>query len=429
MSDISEFAKVGTEVALGAGKLLMKHFRTDFAVAHKGDVNLVTEIDIAAEELIVSRILEAFPSHAILAEEGHSEAKRDAHTWIVDPLDGTTNYAHGFPIFCVSIALEIDGKLEWGAVYNPNLEELFSAQRGRGARLNEEPIQVSRVSSLNSSLLATGFPYDIRTSEQNNLDYFREFALRAQAVRRAGSAALDLCYVAAGRFDGFWELKLSPWDCAAGYLVVREAGGRVTLGVGVGARRDDYDASELPFAGRGARLSQQIEALRARWEDPANGPAPVQDGGPPILVGGLAGPAYARMAALGDGYIHAGGPPRAFARAVEQARAAWADAGRSELRATTSQAPTTAATRIAPTAPMVATKRGRSGVAYLSHPTSNSVVRISLTCAFNTVMVLASVRRSFSRKAMFPSIRPNFCKALMVIATVRGLWIRLTNRR
>jgi myo-inositol-1(or 4)-monophosphatase len=228
MSDIGEFARVGTRAALEAGRLLMKHVRTDFAVAHKGDVNLVTEIDIAAEELIVSRILEAFPSHAILAEESRPEARRGSHTWIIDPLDGTTNYAHGFPFFCVSIGLEIDGELEWGVVYNPNLDELFAAHRGRRALLNDEPIRVSKVSSLNSSLLATGFPYDIRTSEQNNLDYFREFALRTQAVRRAGSAALDLCYVASGRFDGFWELKLSPWDCAAGYLMVREAGGRVT---------------------------------------------------------------------------------------------------------------------------------------------------------------------------------------------------------
>jgi len=228
MSDIGEFAGVGTRAALEAGKLLMKHVRTDFAVAHKGDVNLVTEIDIAAEELIVGRILEAFPSHTILAEESSPEARRGSHTWIIDPLDGTTNYAHGFPFFCVSIGLEIEGELEWGVVYNPNLDELFAAHRGHGALLNDEPIRVSKVSSLNSSLLATGFPYDIRTSEQNNLDYFREFALRAQAVRRAGSAALDLCYVSSGRFDGFWELKLSPWDCAAGYLMVREAAGRVT---------------------------------------------------------------------------------------------------------------------------------------------------------------------------------------------------------
>ncbi len=225
---MDEFAAVATEAALEAGKFLMEHFRTDFAVSHKGDVNLVTEIDVAAEELLVSRLLGAFPSHAALAEESRPNAARGSHTWIIDPLDGTTNYAHGFPIFCVSIGLEIDGELEWGIVYNPNLGEIFVARRGEGARLNNSPLGVSKVATLNESLLATGFPYDIRTSDLNNLDYFREFALRTQAVRRVGSAGLDLCYVAAGRFDGFWELKLSPWDCAAGYLMVREAGGRVT---------------------------------------------------------------------------------------------------------------------------------------------------------------------------------------------------------
>jgi myo-inositol-1(or 4)-monophosphatase len=228
MKEMDRIAQVGTEVALEAGKLLMKHFRTKFAVSHKGDINLVTEIDVAAEKLIVARLLKAFPTHTVLAEEDHSDAARSSHTWVIDPLDGTTNYAHGVPIFCVSIGLEIDGELQWGVVYNPNLDEIFTARRGRGAVLNNKALQVSRVDSLTTSLLATGFPYDIRSSEDNNLDYFREFALRAQAVRRAGSAALDLSYVAAGRFDGFWELKLHPWDCAAGYLLVREAEGVVT---------------------------------------------------------------------------------------------------------------------------------------------------------------------------------------------------------
>jgi len=228
MDSIDQFAKVGTEAALEAGRLLMRHFRTKFSIAHKGDINIVTELDVAAEKLIVSRILEAFPTHSVLAEENHPDAARTRFTWIIDPLDGTTNYAHGLPFFCVSIGLEIDGQVEWGVVYNPNLEEVFTARRGQGAFLNQERLQVSKVSPLGASLLATGFPYDIRTSEQNNLGYFREFALTAQAVRRVGSAALDLCYVGCGRFDGFWELKLNPWDCAAGCLVVQEGGGRVT---------------------------------------------------------------------------------------------------------------------------------------------------------------------------------------------------------
>ena len=229
MDDIQRYAQVGTSAAVQAGKLLMDRLRTDISVGQKtSSVNLVTEMDVAAEKLIVAWILEAFPTHTIVAEETRAEARRGTHTWIIDPLDGTTNYAHGLPIFCVSIGLEIEGTLEWGVVCNPNLDELFTARRGHGAYLGKKRIEVSKVATLDASLLATGFPYDIRTSAQNNLDYFRAFALRTQAVRRAGSAALDLCYVAAGRFDGFWELKLSPWDCAAGYLIVREAGGRVT---------------------------------------------------------------------------------------------------------------------------------------------------------------------------------------------------------
>jgi myo-inositol-1(or 4)-monophosphatase len=226
--DVEAFARVGEEVAREAGKFLMNHLHRGFTVARKGEINLVTEIDVAAEKLIVSRLTSAFPDHTVLAEEMHAQTARGAVTWIIDPLDGTTNYAHGFPVFSVSIGLEVEGIIEWGIVYNPNLEEVFTARRKGGAFLNGEPIQVSKTESLDASLLATGFPYDIRTSARNNLDYFRAFALHAQGVRRAGSAALDLCYVAAARFDGFWELSLNPWDCAAGYLMVREAGGKVT---------------------------------------------------------------------------------------------------------------------------------------------------------------------------------------------------------
>ncbi len=226
--EIAKFARVGEEAARAAGRFLMENLHGGFAIARKGEIDLVTEIDVAAEKLIVSRIRDAFPDHAVLAEEMHSATKPGGCTWIIDPLDGTTNYAHGFPVFSVSIGLEIAGVMEWGIVYNPNLEEVFVARRGGGAFLNGVPIKISETESLGASLLATGFPYDIRTSPQNNLDYFRAFALRAQGIRRAGSAALDLCYVAAGRFDGFWEFKLNPWDCAPGYLMVREAGGKVT---------------------------------------------------------------------------------------------------------------------------------------------------------------------------------------------------------
>ena len=227
-AEIDRYAAVGTAVAREAGGLLMTHFRTQFSVSHKGAINLVTEVDVAAEDLIVSRLMREFPGHAVLAEEKHSEGVPAEYRWIVDPLDGTTNYAHGFAFFSVSMALEIRGEVVWGAVYNPPLEEMFTARLGRGARCNGAPIRVSSTATLGESMLATGFPYDIRTSPINNLDNFRAFALRALAIRRAGSAALDLSYVAAGRFDGFWELKLNPWDVAAGYLIVREAGGTVT---------------------------------------------------------------------------------------------------------------------------------------------------------------------------------------------------------
>ncbi len=226
--DMEDFTRVGEEAARAAGRFLMEHLYGGFKVDRKGEIDLVTEVDIAAEKMIVSRIKDCFPGHAVLAEELHPGTKPGGCTWIIDPLDGTTNYAHGFPVFAVSIGLEIAGVVEWGIVYNPNLEEVFVARRGGGAFLNGNPISVSGTELLSASLLATGFPYDIRTSPKTNLDHFRSFALCAQGIRRAGSAALDLCYVAAGRFDGFWEFKQNPWDCAPGYLMVREAGGRVT---------------------------------------------------------------------------------------------------------------------------------------------------------------------------------------------------------
>jgi myo-inositol-1(or 4)-monophosphatase len=226
--DIDKFVQVGMEAARGAGLLIRERFNTDFAVAQKGAINLVTEVDLAAEEFIVSRIRKDFPKHSILAEEGHSKAPRDSISWIIDPLDGTTNFAHGYPVFSVSIGLEIDGEVEWGVVFDPMRNELYTARRGNGSFCDDVPLCVSKVETLGASLLATGFPYDIRTSRQNNLDNFCAFALRSHGVRRSGSAALDLCNVAAGRLDGFWELKLNPWDCAAGYLMVREAGGTVT---------------------------------------------------------------------------------------------------------------------------------------------------------------------------------------------------------
>jgi myo-inositol-1(or 4)-monophosphatase len=228
MLNLDDCLKVGTEAALGAGRLLLERFRDGFRISHKGIIDLVTDADVAAEELIVGRIQTSFPFHSILAEEKHNNRREGGINWIIDPLDGTTNYAHGYEVFSVSIGLEVEGELELGVVCFPVRNELYTVRRGHGAFCNDVPLAVSKTPELSASLLATGFPYDIRTSEQTNLDNFCAFALRTQGVRRSGSAAIDFCHVAAGRLDGFWELKLNPWDCAAGYLMVREAGGKVT---------------------------------------------------------------------------------------------------------------------------------------------------------------------------------------------------------
>lgn len=215
-------------MASAAGGYLRLHLRDRRHVRFKGAIDIVTEADLAAEKLIVDKIRSLYPGHDILAEESPATSLGSPFRWIVDPLDGTTNYSHGYPVFCVSIALEIQGVCVLGVVYDPMREEMFTAVKGQGAFLNGEPITVSRTEEISRSLLATGFPYDIRSSSENNMNYFWVMAMNAQAIRRAGSAALDLAYVAAGRFDGFWELKLKPWDMAAGCLLVSEAGGRVT---------------------------------------------------------------------------------------------------------------------------------------------------------------------------------------------------------
>ncbi len=226
--DIEKVKGVALEAAREAGRLLRENLGRANAVEFKGEIDLVTEMDRKAEELIVWRLASAFPDHSIIAEEREGIERASPYRWIVDPLDGTTNYAHGYPVFCVSIAFEAEGQVILGVVYNPVLEETFLAEKGRGATLNGRPIHVSGTERLERSLLATGFPYDIRRTRDNNLNHFCNFALKAQAIRRAGSAALDLCYVGCGRFDGYWELRLKPWDVAAGSLIVEEAGGMVT---------------------------------------------------------------------------------------------------------------------------------------------------------------------------------------------------------
>jgi myo-inositol-1(or 4)-monophosphatase len=197
-------------------------------VRHKGLVDLVTDVDVQSEHLISEAILSAFPTHAILGEEGGARAGSDArYRWIIDPLDGTTNYAHGLPLFCVSIGLEVEGQLTLGAVFGPMQDELFVAQAGKGATLNGQPIHVSETSELRQAKLATGFPYD-RADLPRALRSFETFSWKVQAVRRLGSAALDLCYVGCGRIDGYWEHVVRPWDLAAGALIVLEAGGALS---------------------------------------------------------------------------------------------------------------------------------------------------------------------------------------------------------
>jgi myo-inositol-1(or 4)-monophosphatase len=215
-------------LAREAGHLLRDRLGSRIDITHKGSIDIVTDVDLASEQLIRDRIATHYPNHEVLAEEGGLAESRSDYRWVVDPLDGTTNYAHGFPVFCVSIALEHRGETIVGVVYDPMREELFAAERGGGAALNNRPIRVSATGDILQSLLSTGFPYDIKTSNLTNLDHWANFAMHAQALRRIGSAALDLCYVACGRFDGFWELSLNPWDMAAGALIVVEAGGRIT---------------------------------------------------------------------------------------------------------------------------------------------------------------------------------------------------------
>jgi myo-inositol-1(or 4)-monophosphatase len=227
LAESDRYRDVAVRAAVAAGQLLRQHYGRPQEIEHKGEIDLVTALDRRAEALIAEHVRAAFPDHAILAEEGTTGGASGEHRWLIDPLDGTTNYAHGLPIFCVSVAYERAGRVTLGVVYDPLHEELFLAEDGRGATLNGRPLRVSTTAALKDSLLATGFPYD-RALFTASLARFEALLYQAQAVRRLGSAALDLCYVAAGRLDGYWERPIQPWDVAAGALLVREAGGRTT---------------------------------------------------------------------------------------------------------------------------------------------------------------------------------------------------------
>lgn len=220
------------ELARQAGEILRTGFGNTREIHYKGAIDVVTDVDKRAEKFLLGEILKRFPGQRIVAEESGEVPGKGDSAWFIDPLDGTVNYTHGIPIFSVSIGYMEGNTMCLGVVYDPTRDECFSAERGKGARLNGKAVQIASEKYLDRSLLVTGFPYDIRTTKLTNLDQFVKFSLKSQAVRRLGSAAIDLCYVASGRFDGYWEYKLSPWDVAAGILIAEEAGAVVTDPVG-----------------------------------------------------------------------------------------------------------------------------------------------------------------------------------------------------
>lgn len=216
-------------MARQAGSILSQGYeQQDMQVVYKGEIDLVTEFDHRSEEYLLGEIARNFPDHSVMTEETGNIDGSDEHLWIIDPLDGTVNYAHGVPFFSVSIAYAYRGELILGAVYDPIRDEMFLAEKGCGARLNGHLLKATQVPDLGHSLLVTGFPYDVHTTPNNNLDNYTKFVLNSQGVRRLGSAALDLCYIGAGRLDGYWELSLKAWDLCAGALVAMEAGAKVT---------------------------------------------------------------------------------------------------------------------------------------------------------------------------------------------------------
>jgi myo-inositol-1(or 4)-monophosphatase len=249
-------------IAHEAGRIVREGFpRTALThVSFKGAVNPVTETDVAAEELIVARLRAAFPGHRILAEEGGGDDWRapGPPVWLIDPLDGTNNFSHGFPHVAISLGLLAEGQVVVGVAYDPLREETFAATAGGGATLNGQPIHVSGARRLADAFLATGFPYDRRTAPDNNVERLDHFLRRSQGVRRAGAAVLDLAYVACGRLDGFWEMRLKPWDVAASALLVREAGGRVTDAGG----GTDYLSGEFVVASNGYIHDQMLRVIR-----------------------------------------------------------------------------------------------------------------------------------------------------------------------
>jgi myo-inositol-1(or 4)-monophosphatase len=269
------FLPVMSAIAREAGALLLPYFHRGLKIEYKGDADLVTAADRASEVLIRERIRQQFPSHDVLGEEQGLSDQGGDYRWYVDPLDGTTNFAHGYPVFCVSMALEHRGKDQArriaGVVYDPTRDELFTAEVGKGAHLNGTPIHVSKAAQLKECLLATGFPSHKR-HKNPNIHFYHQITLRTHGVRRAGSAALDLCNVASGRFDGFWEFNLNPWDTAAGALVVEEAGGRVSRFDGSAFELDSRETLASNGLVHDALLHEFKEIFAGRGLDPLPDP-------------------------------------------------------------------------------------------------------------------------------------------------------------
>jgi myo-inositol-1(or 4)-monophosphatase len=259
VSDVLQIVEV---IARQAGAVLLEGYGNVRHIQQKGVIDLVTEFDMRSEDVIISSIQQKFPDHAILAEEsGHNETISE-YQWVIDPLDGTTNFAHGIPVFSVSIALLRNNSPVVGVVYDPIRNEMFSAELGQGATLNRHSIHVSSATDLGQAVISTGFPYDVRTNPQNNFVQFAQFQLRAQAVRHLASAALDCAWTATGRLDGYWEFGVKPWDVGAGALIVREAGGRVTSI----DRNEDFLSADSILVSNGLLHEQMLSVLRESSE-------------------------------------------------------------------------------------------------------------------------------------------------------------------
>jgi myo-inositol-1(or 4)-monophosphatase len=263
MEDLSIYKKVMFEAADEAAKILVENFGTDFKIGRKRDYNdLVTEIDKKSEAKITEIVHKHFPEHNVLGEEGGDLRKQSDYVWIVDPIDGTINYTHSLPIFCVSIALEIKKEVSLGIVYSPMTNEKFWAEKGKGAYLNDKKISVSDIEYLKDSLLVTGFPYGAKDNMDHCIDHFVNFVKMGLPIRRLGSAAMDICYLACGRFEAFWEVNLNAWDVAAGYLILLEAGGKVTNFKG--GDYSVYDKQILASNGRKVH-KEMIEVLQKAY--------------------------------------------------------------------------------------------------------------------------------------------------------------------